>query len=448
MKDLTHGNIYKTFMLFAIPMILSGILSQAYGLIDSSIAGKYLGSSGLAATSATAALITVIESMFWGFESGFSIYIAKLFGGKEYKKIKSAVYNISLWIILLTTLIGVIMILSYGAISTLLQIDKSIDRDSFIYFSIICAGLGTLLFNVNGVFIMNAFGISQFPFYMSIISGVLNVLGNIFTVAVLKMGVAGIGISTVLSALIVSVCYIFKFKSCFRQMGVSDEKITFSFSSIKESLGYGIPVMSQQMIMYIAGLVITPAINGIGASATATYAVVLRVYNLSASVYQNSAKSLSNYTAQCMGAKKFKNIKKGVKVGFIQGILFLTPFLILSIVFAKEFCGMFFPANYSGDDLSSAITFTVVFLPFIIFSVVNNLFHAFFRSVKAMKYLVLSTAIGSVTRIIATVALVPNFEMNGVYIGWVISWIIEAVYVVVIYFSGKWKSEEFKLATK
>ncbi len=444
MKDLTSGNIYKTFIFFAIPMVLSGILSQAYGLIDSVIAGKFLGSSGLAATSATAALITVIESMFWGFESGFSIYIAKLFGAKEYKKIKSAVYNISILITVMTVLIGIILIMSYGHISRWLKIDEAIRHDNFVYFAIVSAGLCTLLFNVNGVFLMNAFGISQFPFYMSLISGFLNVLGNIFTVTVFGMGVAGVALSTVLSALVVTIFYIFEFRRCFLRMGVEKEKVKLGFSEVKESMSYALPVMSQQMIMYIAGLIIAPVINGIGASATAAYAVVTRVYNLSASVYQNSAKSLSNFTAQCMGAKKYRKIKKGVKVGMIQGILFMLPFLILSVIFAEEFCGAFFPKGYDGEDLTSSILFTRVYLPFVVFALIDNLFHAFFRGVKAMKYLIISTAFGAVIRTVATICFVELYGMEGVYIGWVASWILEAVYVLGVYFSGKWKSKEMK----
>lgn len=50
MKDLTSGNVYKTFFLFGLPMVLSGLLSQMYGIIDTSIAGKLIGETGLAAT--------------------------------------------------------------------------------------------------------------------------------------------------------------------------------------------------------------------------------------------------------------------------------------------------------------------------------------------------------------------------------------------------------------
>lgn len=70
MKDLTSGNIYKAFFLFSIPLILSSILSQAFGIIDTSIAGLFLGSKGLAALGASSSAIVVVEAFFWGNECG------------------------------------------------------------------------------------------------------------------------------------------------------------------------------------------------------------------------------------------------------------------------------------------------------------------------------------------------------------------------------------------
>jgi Na+-driven multidrug efflux pump len=49
MKDLTSGNIYKNFILFAIPMVLAGMLTQAYSTVDTIIAGKFIGDAALAA---------------------------------------------------------------------------------------------------------------------------------------------------------------------------------------------------------------------------------------------------------------------------------------------------------------------------------------------------------------------------------------------------------------
>ena len=84
MKDLTSGNIYKNFFVFALPMVLAGVLSQMYHTIDTIIAGKLIGDSALAAIGATSPFVSFTNSFFWGYSCGVGIYVANLFGAKKY----------------------------------------------------------------------------------------------------------------------------------------------------------------------------------------------------------------------------------------------------------------------------------------------------------------------------------------------------------------------------
>lgn len=85
-KYLYEGNIYKNFMLFAIPMVITGVLSQLYNIVDTVIAGVFLGDQALAAIGALSPLVTFFSSVLWGCGCGFGIYVALLFGKKEYDK--------------------------------------------------------------------------------------------------------------------------------------------------------------------------------------------------------------------------------------------------------------------------------------------------------------------------------------------------------------------------
>ena len=69
MKNLTSGNIYKTFFLFGFPVCLSGLLAQLYNVIDTIIVGQFIGESGLAAIGATSPFVTLLTSIFWGLVS-------------------------------------------------------------------------------------------------------------------------------------------------------------------------------------------------------------------------------------------------------------------------------------------------------------------------------------------------------------------------------------------
>lgn len=438
MKDLTKGNIFKTFFTFGLPLVLSGVLTQAYSLIDSAIAGHFLGEVGLASTSATTPLDTFISSMFWGFCVGFSVYIARLFSSKEYHKLKSAFYTCLVLILTIGTVMGVALILLYEPLADLLKIDGALRKDSFLYFSTLNAGRGVVVLGVLLVFTLNAMGVSGFTFWMSLLSGVLNVAGNILSVILLNMGVTGIALSTLLSSLIVNLLYLLKIRACFKQLG-DTQPVRLKFSYMKNSVPYALPNMAQQSVMYLVGLLVSPLVNGMGVSATASYSVVSHIYNLVANVYQNATRTVSNYSAQCVGSKQYGKIKKGVGVGLLQGFAFGTPFILGCVFFREAVCGIFLKADASALVKEYSYAFCKVYLPFIYFNIVNNLFHALYRGVKAMGHLFFTSLLGAVSRLICSVALIPKMGMEGFYLGWVLSWIIEAVVTTVLYFMGKWK---------
>ena len=57
-KDLTHGSVTKTMLLFAGPMILGNLLQQCYNIADTLIVGRYLGSDALAGVGSAYTLMT------------------------------------------------------------------------------------------------------------------------------------------------------------------------------------------------------------------------------------------------------------------------------------------------------------------------------------------------------------------------------------------------------
>ena len=87
-KSLTEGNIYKNYILYALPLIVSSILARLYGTVDSVIAGKCIGDLALGAVSAMSSIDAIFFALFNGFSVGFSIHLANLFGQRNYARIR------------------------------------------------------------------------------------------------------------------------------------------------------------------------------------------------------------------------------------------------------------------------------------------------------------------------------------------------------------------------
>ena len=437
MKDLTKGNIYKTFFLFGLPLVLSGVLTQAYSIVNSVIAGRFLGETGLAATGATAPLDTFIESVFWGFCAGFAVYIAKLFTAKENGKLKASFRTCYALFAVLLVAIQLLLIVFYSPLERLLKIDTTLRKDAFVYFALLRIAKIFSLLNYLTICALNAMGVSNYTFFMSLLSSALSIVGNIVTVTSLHWGVAGIAIASAFSCITVFFGYLFKLKKCFKALS-SEEKAKPRLSLMTPALPYILPNAFQQASMYLVGFLISPLVNGMGVEATASYAVVMRIFNLIATVYQNSSKSVSNYVAQCVGAKELDKIKKSVFVGFLQNILFALPFLLTALLFYKPVCGLFFKADASALTKQYTYDFVRRYLPFIFFNIVCNLFHGFYRGAKANTHLFLMTLFASTVQYLCALSLIPSMGMYGFYSAWVISWIAEAVVNIFLFFLGKW----------
>ncbi len=440
MKDLTSGNIYKTFFLFAIPLVLSALLSQTYNLLDTVIAGKFLGDSGIAAIGATSAFMDFFSGPFWGCSAGFSILVARLFGAKDFQRMKNTIRsNLTVMIAVMGFFCALCLIFA-DRILAFLKVDPSIYAQAKSYYLLYVAGLPLIILTNSNVHITNALGMSGFPLKMSVVSAVLNLSGNLLSVLIFKAGVAGIAFSSVFAALVVDICYFFKIRRCYKELALPKEPFRVSWRTVKSSLSYAVPTMAQQFAMYLSSFLVSPLVNGISGGATAAYAVALKLYALSAAIYQNANKTLSTYTAQSVGAQKFGQLRRGVRVGWLQTNLFLLPPLVLCVIFAEPICRLFFPAGFSGEGLEYAVLFVKYYLPFVVFNLINNLFHGFYRGVAAMRLLLTVTFLGAAARVLLSFLLQPAWGIRGIYLALVLSWVIEAVITTVLYASGRWKN--------
>lgn len=443
MKNLTEGSISKNFLRFSIPLVISGLLSNAYSIADTIIVGRYLGEHGLASLGSTASFITVISSIIWGLGTGISLYIASLFGTKDYSKCVNSVKTNLIIVSVFSLLISILTIAFYRPIFIILAVNSKIWQDSFIYYAIYMAGFVSFAFNWCSIYVLNSMGNSSFALKVSIVSCVGNILGNVIFIALFGMGVAGAAIASVLMTFVASVCYLFKFKKEFKKLGVAKEKAVFEKAEIIKAWKMGIPSMLQQLVMYFSSVGVQPAVNVLGNSAIAGYSVCLRIYSLASSVFQNFSKGLSNYCAQCVGGKKVYMIKKGIKISLKQAFVFTVPVMLVFYIFPHQITALFY-GDAGGDGAHYVVRYIMLCMPFVLCQIVNNMFHNFYRGVLVPKIALYTTLVYSVVRVIVTYALVPFFKMDGVFYGFIIPWVVEMTVCIAIYVSNSWKPDWYK----
>lgn len=441
LQKLYEGNITKNLIKFSIPLILSSLLSQTHSLVDSVMVSRIAGDSALAAIGSTEPLMTLVSSVIWGFGAGSTVYVAQLFGSGDNKGAVNAVKLVVLLSTAMCALISFLFVAFHDLVFSLLNISSFIEKDALTYYTIYSLGIILLQINWAGVYISNAFGMSSMAFTASVMSCVLNISANYILIAIAKLGVMGAAIGTVFSALCVTVYYIIRFRAVFKKLGCRLWGININKEDIKKACSLGLPNMLQQSVMYGSTTLISPLVNSAGPSAIAGYTAGMQIYELNAKIYQNSNKTITNYVAHCFGAKKYDMLSKGIRTGLVMAMCYLAIPLAFT-VFASDFVsGIFFDSGSSPESLEYASIFMRWCMPFVLFNVVNNLFHAVFRGAGSGKYLVYATVVYALSRYVYSLALFPKFEMYGIFAAMVLSWITEVIYGTYVYIKGKWRNE-------
>ena len=119
-KDLTGGNVTKTMLLFAGPMVLGNLLQQCYNIADTLIVGRFLGAGALASVGAAYTLMTFLTSVLIGLCMGSGSVVAYYFGKRDHGRTADAVTASFLFIGAVSVLLNLLVFWQIDAILLML----------------------------------------------------------------------------------------------------------------------------------------------------------------------------------------------------------------------------------------------------------------------------------------------------------------------------------------
>ena len=353
-KDLTVGKTSSVLWKFCLPLFGSIIFQQLYNIADSLVAGKFVGENALAAVGNSYEITLIFIAFAFGCNIGCSVITAQLFGAKNYKEMKTAVY---------TTLISggilcILLITVGGIFSTnllhLINTPDNVFADSKLYLDIYILGLPFVFFYNIATGIFSALGDSKTPFIFLACSSVSNIGMDILFVTAFKMGVAGVawatficqGISCILAIVVVFIR--------FSKIKTSEKADIFSWKLLGKISIVAVPSILQQSFISVGNIVIQGIINSFGSAAMAGYSASIKLNNLVITSLTTLGNGISNFTAQNLGAKKPERIKECFKAG-IKLVWMLCIPLTLIYVFAGRYLLYAFLDNPSETAMNVGI---------------------------------------------------------------------------------------------
>ncbi|MBR6102433.1 MAG: MATE family efflux transporter [Ruminococcus sp.] len=353
--DFTNGRPTGQILRFFFPLLMTNLLQQLYNFADSAIVGKGLGDDALAAVGNMSSLCFLIVGFSMGLSNGFSILVAQAFGEKDYVKLRRTLASAITLAAIITAVLTLFSTVFLRTILVMLQTDEKIIEESLSYGYIIFGGLcATILYNMSAG-VLRSLGDSKTPLKAIIVSSILNVGMNALFIFVFGFGVKGAAAATVISQLLSGGVCVNKLRKL-EVLALTREDFTPDKKRFAALMRNGVPMAFMNSITAVGCMVVQYFVNGLGVAYTSAYSACSKFLNMFMQPAATAGITMSAFTSQNYGAKRFDRIKEGLRICLTISIV---TFVTLGSVM------IFFPAWLASMLLNGEeqIGYAVQFLP-------------------------------------------------------------------------------------
>lgn len=330
--DMTQGPLLGNIIRFSLPLMFTGMLQLLYNAADVVIVGRFASAHALAAVSSTGAMINLIVGVFMGLSLGTSVAVAQAYGAGNYKDVQDTVHTSIAMAIVCGLVVSVLGLFLGKPLLRLMDTPEEVLDLASLYVSIYFSGsLFNLVYNF-GAAILRAVGDTRRPMYFLILSGLVNVVLNMFFVIVLDMSVAGVALATVasqvLSAVLVVVCLIRSHSS----IQLNPRRLRIVKDKALKMIKIGIPAGLQGAIFSMSNVVIQSSVNSFGADAMAGNGAAANIEGFVYMAMNAFYTAALTFTSQNLGARKTERL--GRIMWLCQGCVIVTGILLGAVVYA------------------------------------------------------------------------------------------------------------------
>lgn len=442
--DLTKGNPLKTIFWFALPMVMGTVFQQFYNMVDSVVVGKFVGANALAAVGCSWPILFMAIAVSSGLSSGVSIIAGRLYGEGKTERLTSVFTTMLIFsagLAAAITLLG-----GFGAerILVAMHTPAEILQEATTYLQIYFYGFFFMFaYNMQAA-IFHAMGESKPPLVFLIVSSIVNIVLDVLFVVTFHMGVAGVAWATLIAQGCAAVLAFIVLQKKLKEMrSETTEKPNgrfFDTALLKQILKMGAPAALGTFSVSITSLLVQSMLNTLGAVYIAGYTAANKIDNLVRMPIMNVGIAVQNYTSQNMGAGKAERVKEGFKAGNVITGVFAVGMSGILLVASKQLLGLFLnPALYPQEIQAGAYYLTHV-APFFIGMSILFATQGILKGAGDVNHNTLITFIGVTARLGVTYVLMQFLGYDAIWIGAVVSWLVEAVLSLQRYYSGRWQT--------
>lgn len=437
-KDMTQGSPMRLILGFSVPLLFGFLFQQFYSVVDTVIVGRFLGVNALAGVGSTGSVNFLIIGFCMGVCNGFAIPLAHKFGARDYTGLRQYVAN-GMWLaILFAAVMTAATCILCRPILVLMKTPEDIFADAYIYILIIFIGIpATYLYNMlSGI--IRAMGDSRTPLVFLTLSSVLNIALDLLCIIVLKMGVAGAAVATVVSQGVSGLlCLLYMMKK-FPVLRMQREEWRVNLSHMRILCGMGIPMGLQYSITAIGSVILQSAVNTLGSGAVAAVTAASKVGIFFCCPFEALGSTMATYCGQNIGARRLNRIGAGLKASALLGIAYAVIAFGILFLFGDKLSGLFLNTT-DTVLLGQAGMFLVFNGAFYIPLVFVNIVRFMIQGMGFSTFAILAGVCEMAARSIAGLILVPLFGFGGVCLASPLAWLFADAFLFPAYVHVKKK---------
>lgn len=432
---LTNEPPSRAISKFALPMVVGSLFQQIYTLVDSAVVGKYVGEAALASIGASFALTTIFICIGVGGGAGASVLIARYFGSRDYKRMKTAIFTSIIGFLALSLGLSAFGLFFSKNLMSLLKTPEEILDMAVLYLNIYFYGLPFLfMYNIISA-LYQALGESKIPLYFLIFSSVLNVILDVYFVRDLGFGLAGAAYATLLAQGLSAVLSFFVFLRKIKTIKTEDSKI-FDKKELGLVSRLALPSILQQSTITIGQLLVQSVVNSFGVEILAGFSAAMRVESLIIVPITSLGNAVSSYTSQNVGAEKLDRLGQGLRASLMMvGIYSLMVLGILKINSSNIIA---FFMNEKSSSL--AIETSKAYLDFISFFFIlvgsKHCVDGVLRGIGDVRVFTFANIVNLFIRVSLSMALAHKIGIGIVWysvpLGWLANLIISTGYYILV----------------
>ena len=429
---------FNALLIFSLPIIIGNLFQQTYTMVDSAIAGRFVGERALAAIGASNALTNIFICVAIGGGIGASVMISRYFGAKNFTRMKTAICTALIAFLIISILLGAVGLLFSRSIMIVLNTPKDTLEMAVIYLNIYFLGLPFLfMYNVLSS-IFNALGKSRIPLAFLIFSSLFNILLDWISVTTFQMGIAGVAWATLIAQGISALLSFVVLKALLKKLGGGSEQ-AFSKEELLPMSRIALPSILQQSTVSIGMMLVQSVINGFGSETLAGFSAAMRIESMCIVPMTGIGNALSSYTAQNIGAGRKERVVQGyhAATGMIVGCAVLICAVLES--FHGPIMELFLGKNGTAAAMQTGNSYLLFMGWFFCLFGFKMTVDGLLRGAGDMKMFTVANLVNLTIRVVLAMTLAPRFGIAFVWfavpIGWFANWAVSFAR----YRTGKWQ---------